>query len=178
MAPLSAALAAVLGAYTVYTDLYARRVSNRGLLAAVLGGVAASLLLPAISTPPGMAATGLLLGLAALLPFYVLGWMGAGDVKLFAVLGLLLGARALVPLWIIASLLAGAYALAVLFARSRHASHLLACLPAVDRARERMCGCGWFNRMMASRQGRSGIPYAAYLGIATLMVTFPEGTHG
>jgi Flp pilus assembly protein protease CpaA len=50
---------------------------------------------------------GAALGLLALLPFYALRWMGAGDVKFFAVLGLMLGWQALLPVWLVASLAAG-----------------------------------------------------------------------
>lgn len=53
---------------------------------------------------------GALAGLLALLPFYILRIMGAGDVKLFATAGALLGWPALLPVWLIASVLAALHA--------------------------------------------------------------------
>ncbi|MCW8344380.1 prepilin peptidase, partial [Stenotrophomonas sp. SG1] len=91
---------------------YARRVPNAWLVAA---GVIAALAITAgqFSAPrlpwlPHVA--GAVLGLLALLPFYALRWMGAGNVKFFAVLGLMLGWQALLPVWLVASLAAGVHA--------------------------------------------------------------------
>jgi prepilin peptidase CpaA len=72
------------------TDLLKRRIPNvltapalaTGLLVHTLTGGQAGMLL---------ALTGMVAGLAALLPFYLLRGMGAGDVKLMAVVGSFLG---------------------------------------------------------------------------------------
>lgn len=178
MPPLSAAIAAVLGLQVVYTDLYARRVPNRGLLAAAMAGVVAMLMLPPVSTGFTDAMTGLLLGLVLLLPFHLVGWMGAGDVKLFSVLGLLLGGNALLPLWIIASLLAGAHAAAWIAAKNRVLPDFIAHYPPVIRAYRFVNESELSRKMKASREGRRGIPYAAYLGIATLLIIFTGVSHG
>src|SRR5579863_6654992 len=60
------------------------------------------------------AALGLTAGLLALLPFYLIGLMGAADVKVFATLGAWCGIHALLALWIVASLAAGVHALYLL----------------------------------------------------------------
>jgi len=177
MPPLSAAIAVLLGLQVICTDLYARRVSNRWLLAAGVAGAMASLLLPATSTAPASAAAGLALGLVALLPFHAIGWMGAGDVKLFSILGLLLGWKPLLPLWVVASLLAGIHALGILLARNPLAHGFINGYPAAVRAYTALHESEWFNRMKASRKGRNGIPYAAYLGIATLLIVFTGVSH-
>lgn len=178
MPPLSATLAAILGLQVICTDLYARRVSNRWLLAAAAAALASSLFFPALSTAFGAALTGLLLGLALLLPFHALGWMGAGDVKFFSILGLLLGGKALIPLWIIASLLAGLHALAWTIIRTHPVPGFIAASPPAIRAYTFINESGFFIRMKASRKGRKGIPYAAYLGIATILVVFTGVSHG
>lgn len=53
-----------------------------------------------------------------LLPMYLAGWMGAGDVKLFAAMGMLGGSKVLLPTLLIASIVAGIGAL-VLLRRNR-----------------------------------------------------------
>lgn len=178
MPPLSATIAVMLGLQVVCTDLYARRVPNRGLLAAAVAGSVATLMLPGVSTGFPEAMVGLLLGLVLLLPFHLIGWMGAGDVKLFSVLGLLLGGNALLPLWIIASLLAGTHAVILIAARNGLATEFIAHYPPAFRVYSFVNESDFFNRMKASREGRQGIPYAAYLGIATLLVVFTGVSHG
>jgi prepilin peptidase CpaA len=92
--------------------------------------------------------------------------MDAGDVKFFAVLGFLLGAKALLPIWIIGSLVAGIYS--VLTVLSRH--WLAQIMPAWGATQNRFSGSAFGQRILAARQGRKGLPYAAWLGIGTLVV--------
>jgi prepilin peptidase CpaA len=47
-------------------------------------------------------------------PMYLAGWMGAGDVKLFAAMGMLGGSKILLPTLLIASIVAGIGALVLL----------------------------------------------------------------
>lgn len=151
-APLQA-FALWLSVMVAASDLYARRVPNGLLLGALFG---ASLYL-ALAWPAAGAASfggsllGLAAGLVALLPFYLAGWMGAGDVKFFAVLGFLLGWPSLLPIWVIASLLGGVHAVGVLLAR-RWA-------PPQGWRQLAVPSAHW----QAARQGRQGMPYAAYL---------------
>ncbi len=163
-------LALLLSAQVAISDLYARRVSNRWLLC--VGATALGWLLwtwgSGAGTFPGTHLAGLVVGLAALLPFYLLGWMGAGDVKYFAVLGLLLGAPALLPTWVISSLMAGAHALCVLLAPGLRATLPLRAQWLHARAQQHWQARPTARRIHASRQGRVGIPYAAYLAFTTL----------
>lgn len=174
-------VAVLLGMQVVISDLYARRVANRWLLTALVAGallLAYGWLSGTTGFPLG-ALLGLLLGLVVLLPFYAMHWMGAGDVKFFAVIGLLLGWQALLPIWIIASLLAGAHAVTVIAGRQvalLASSRLQFC---VHDAHQRMSRRPWWQRWQDARQGRQGIPYAAYLGIGvflTLLAMPPGGT--
>lgn len=77
-------------------DLRTRRIPNRLVaVLAVLGIVFSSAQAPVIA---GVlrGSEGLLVGLGCWLPFYLLGWLGAGDVKFYAAAGAWLGpARAL-----------------------------------------------------------------------------------
>jgi prepilin peptidase CpaA len=92
-------LASLLSA-AVWSDVASRRIPNRLILCGILG----SLLLQATVTPGAgffsnpfgaiglqQGAGGILVGLLMLLPMYALGAMGAGDVKLLAMIGGFLG---------------------------------------------------------------------------------------
>jgi len=107
-------LAALLVA-AVVSDLRSRRIPNR----LVLFGMAAGLLLQATVTPGAgllvqpfgalgltAGAGGLLVGLLCLLPMYALGALGAGDVKLMAMVGSFLGPQAVLGA-VLSSLVAG-----------------------------------------------------------------------
>jgi prepilin peptidase CpaA len=144
------------------SDLYARRVPNAWLLIALLLATVLFGTLWALGriAPPWPSFSGFLIGLLILLPVYAVGWMGAGDVKFFAVLGFLFGAKALLPIWIIGSVLAGFHAAAVLLYRFRlshavqggHVTHQ------EDGASE--------------SKTRHGTPYAACLAVGALIVLF------
>lgn len=163
-------LAALLSLLIIATDLYARRVPNAFLLAALtLGGSTLVVaLMQGTGGPPWPALLGLFLGLATMLPFHAFGWMGAGDVKFFAVLGFLLGMRALLPIWIVGSLIAGMHSVLILL--SRH--WLTQLVPAWGSMQIRFSNSNFGHRMLAARQGRKGLPYAAWLGVGALVVIF------
>jgi prepilin peptidase CpaA len=161
-------LAVSISALVIAYDFHARRVPN-GLLAIAIalatlwqvgGMVLGTPAIPSIGT----ALFGLVIGLVTMLPFYAIRWMGAGDVKFFATLGFLLGAKALLPIWVIGSLLCGVHACAVLALRAapRWA-------PQVAVWQDSVQASAWYQRILAPRQGRQGLPYAAYLGIGTLV---------
>src|SRR5688500_15588241 len=90
-------------------DLRTRRIPNRLVVViGVLGLIYSVFSLPII--PGGVRGfTGILVGLGIWLPFYALGWVGAGDVKLFAAAGAWLG-----PMGAVEGALVGAIAGAVL----------------------------------------------------------------
>lgn len=60
---------------------------------------------------------GLFLGLVFLIAFYLLGGMGAGDVKLMAAVGSLLGPQGVFEAFLGTALIGGIYALIILFAK-------------------------------------------------------------
>ncbi|HHA2897525.1 TPA: prepilin peptidase [Stenotrophomonas maltophilia] len=149
------------------SDLYARRVPNAWLLSASIIAIAL-IIAGQFSTPrqpwPAHAA-GAALGLVALLPFYAIRWMGAGDVKFFAVLGLMLGWKALLPIWIVASLAAGLHAAVIIVGRRLGVMLPTGLQMHVNRASSQWQSHPALRDMQAARQGRHGIPYAAYLAI-------------
>ncbi|WP_434030210.1 A24 family peptidase [[Pseudomonas] boreopolis] len=167
----------LLCAQVAISDLYSRRVSNGVLLAALMAGAIAIGLPQGDGPSPPQALVGLLCGLA-LLPFYAVGLMGAGDVKFFGTLGFLLGWQPMLPIWISASLLAGLHAVAVL-----SAPRLLDYLPvplrvSIEYSQRRLDTVPFHRRMIEARQGRKGIPYAAYLAFAAMVFTVEKLANG
>jgi prepilin peptidase CpaA len=168
MPALLPVLVAPLCVLIAISDLYARRVPNSWLLIAL--GLGSLLFCTewafGRSGAPWPALIGLITGLLVLLPFYVIHWMGAGDVKLFATLGFLLGSKALLPIWIIASVLAGAHSIYLLLSNYR-VRHAMQSAPQ-DNA----------LRALATERARRGTPYAAFLSAGALITSFiPSLSH-
>jgi prepilin peptidase CpaA len=116
-----ASLAAVL-CVAIATDLRSRRIPN----ALVLAGMATGFVMQTVapegdglfsrwwgSLGPLQALYGLLAGLGMFLPFYMLRTLGAGDVKLLAMLGLWFGARPMLGVAVFTMLSGGVLALCV-----------------------------------------------------------------
>ena len=96
-------------------DLHSRRIPN--LL--TFGGAAVALVYSLVTGGPGgllTATLGWLAGAAVFLPFFVLGGMGAGDVKLAACLGAWLGPMTALYADLYAALAGGVLALALALA--------------------------------------------------------------
>ncbi len=152
----------VLAVLVITSDLRLRRVPN--WLVAV--GLVLSIVLVKFGSVMALAYDwrdvwlGGAIALASFLPLYALGWMGAGDVKFFAVAGLLAGWHGLVAIWLVSSVLAGVHALAILLLRRADAS--------APSGWMLMRVCPALVRWDAEQAGRRGIPYAAYMAIGLL----------
>ena len=108
-------VALILSAAACWFDVRTRHIPN--LL--TFGGAAVALVYSLVTGGPGgllTSALGWLAGAALFLPFFVLGGMGAGDVKLAACLGAWLGPLAAVYADLYAALAGGAMALALALA--------------------------------------------------------------
>jgi prepilin peptidase CpaA len=142
----------VFGAWAVAVaigDCRSRRVPNALVVIGLCAALAASLL------HAGPARIGLaqalgaaVVGLAAFMPFFLLGMMGAGDVKVFAVLGAWCGWQLLLALWIVASVAAGVHAVTTLIVLRRRSS-----------------AARYQGVQIFMVGGRRGTPYAAYLTV-------------
>jgi len=101
------------------TDLASRRIPNRLLLC----GLAAALVLHAISPAPGQALLagfgGFLTGFLMFLPFYLVRGMAAGDVKMMATIGAFTGPAVALHIGIVAWCAGGVMALAIIVFRGR-----------------------------------------------------------
>jgi prepilin peptidase CpaA len=110
-------LALLLAAIGCASDLRARRIPNSIVLAGFVAGLTVNALIGGV-TGVGSSLAGGAIGLALFLPFFVLGGMGGGDVKLMAALGSLVGPRDVVRLALAAAVVGGCFAL-VVAARNR-----------------------------------------------------------
>ena len=105
-----------VGAAACVTDFRTRRIPNLltfGATGAALAYGAATGGLPGL----GVAAAGWAVGCLLFLPWFALGGMGAGDVKLLAALGAWIGPGAVVWLALYAAVAGGVFALVVTTAR-------------------------------------------------------------
>jgi prepilin peptidase CpaA len=111
---------------------------------------------------------GAALGLGIFLPFYMLGGMGAGDVKLFGAVGALVGPSALVLVFVFTGLLGGLAAVVLAVSKGR-------LRPTLQQTGELMLDVG----KMRWRQARSAtaaaganalrLPYGAVIAGGTLL---------
>lgn len=113
-------LFALLGA-AVWTDVRVRRIPNAVVFPGMLAAFALHALLPAgaglFATPAGglgiwSSLGGFALGLGLLLPMYALRLMGAGDVKLLAMVGAFVGAGQILTVGLVTLMAGGVLALA------------------------------------------------------------------
>lgn len=94
-------------------DIWSRRIPNWVTFGTLLGGVLINAWLHG-SGGAVDALAGAGLGLAMLLPFYLMGTIGAGDVKLLAAVGSLIGPQALISVALYGALVGGAMSVVIL----------------------------------------------------------------
>lgn len=153
-------------------DLRQRKVRNWMVLLGLATGLAA---LFGHAQPFGVTTldglVGMLLAFAALLPFYLLRAMGAGDVKFAAVLGLWFGlSPQLLAIWVGGSLLAGLHGLLVLLWRglwvSPYGGWLQARVPL--RLAPMPITPAPVQALGKYRFTQRSIPYAGYMALAAI----------
>lgn len=161
----------------VLNDLKARRIPNTLIVAGTTGAILLQLFMPAgaglFHHPVGSAGVGVALagfacGLLLLLPFYVLHALGAGDVKLMAMVGAFLGPASVAGAALLSMLAGGILALVVALWSGQlrpvlnNVSHML--LSALIRG---VGGAGATIDQPASTTGK--LPYAISIACGTLL---------
>ena len=104
--------ALIIGAAACATDLHSRRIPNWLTFGAAAGALAYHSLVGGPAAVQG-AMSGWVTGLFLFMPLFLLGGMGAGDVKLLAALGAWLGPMQIIWLALFASIAGGVMALIV-----------------------------------------------------------------
>jgi prepilin peptidase CpaA len=165
-------LAIIVGA--AFFDIKERRIPNW----IILFGLFAGLVLGSLqgSTQLISSVTGFFAGIAALLIPFAFGWMGAGDVKLFAAVGALLGHTKLPRVFFYSCVIAGIMALLAL---------------ALGHARQISLKQFWTNckfmlstlrmefpKTPALEPGAYSVPWGVAIGAGTIMAYYldPSGT--
>jgi prepilin peptidase CpaA len=105
-------IALIAASIAAVTDIWKFKVYNALTLPLLVSG----LLYHAIHADLANSLVGVLFGFAALIALYVIGGMGAGDVKLMAALGAWLGMPLTFYVFIASSLAAGVYAILLMLA--------------------------------------------------------------
>lgn len=164
----------LLAVLVIAYDLYARRVPNRLLLITLLVA-AAFYAAPTVTDDPsvGQGLLGFIAGLGLLLPFYLLHWMGAGDVKFMGVLGFLLGPKAVIFIWLTSCITLVVHTVCLGFCRLAIKHFALPHHPVTLVINDLSNRAD--SRMTSARKGRVGMPYAAHLALAALIYLFLGG---
>jgi prepilin peptidase CpaA len=158
----------------VWTDIQSRRISNGLVLLGLLAGFA----LQGLVTPGAglfahpfgglgllSAAGGMLTGFGLLLPMYALGAMGAGDVKLMAMIGVFLGPKDAVGAMLAVAVVGGVLALGVALYQ-RHLGRVLANVrQLLMNGMLHAATAGGFTSEMAQTTGK--LPYAVAIATGT-----------
>lgn len=146
------------------TDLHARRIPN----VLTLAGCVVGLLIGAIAGGiPGFfdAGQGLLLAFALSLPFWLFGWVGAGDVKLIAAVGAFVGASLVVETLLAIGIAGGVLAIGALLWRgllARTGERMAATFSLSLAARR------WIHVEPGAQERDVRLPYALAISAGTL----------
>lgn len=176
MSTLPLLLLFALLAAAVVNDVRSRRIPNAIVFPGALAALALHALLPGgqglFGTPMGSLGIlsslgGLGLGLAILMPMYALRLMGAGDVKLLAMVGAFVGAGQILPLAVATLLAGGVLALAwALWQRSLRQLLGNALQMVLHSGLSGLSGGSLTVQPPAAASGR--LPYAVAIAVATV----------
>lgn len=159
-----------------WTDLRQRRIPNLLVLCGMLGGLAINGLAPLggglFSFWWGglgwaQAAFGLLAGLGLFMPLYLMRAVGAGDVKLLAMVGAWLGPQALLGAALMTLLAGGAMALVVMFG-SRSTRQVLLNVQMMLTSVVVGASAGKVRPLDAPLPGSVRLPYALAITVGSL----------
>ena len=105
-------LAVVVAALACISDLRSRRIPNVLTFGAALCGIAAAALVDGTAGAT-TSATGWLVGIAIFFPFFALGGLGAGDVKLLGAIGAWVGPSIVIRVGLYSAVAGGVFAIAL-----------------------------------------------------------------
>jgi prepilin peptidase CpaA len=163
---LALAVLAVGALVATVTDIRTRRIPN--VLTAALSGLGLAMAATGTSgISPGAALAGCALGLMLMMPGYLLGATGAGDVKLMASIGAILGPALVITAFLFTAIAGGVLALAVATQRGRVGVTLAGTgrlIATPSGAREQIQGASATRRFAYGPAIAIGSVLAAFLG--------------
>jgi len=139
------------------------RISNQILAASMAAALLFTMFLPHGLTLRDCLIGGIA-GLLILMPFYLMGGMGASDLKLLGVLGMHLGWLATLHVALISALVGGVWVIALLFARSPYGDWLSAIDDDMMDSRRHIPA----QRML--KDSRVTLPYGVVIAIGSTLV--------
>src|SRR6266496_1703650 len=163
---LAGAVFSILLLLAAVEDVRSRRIPNALVAPIALLGLVYSGFIPPSLGGALRGFEGLLMGLICWLPFYVFGWLGAGDVKMFAAAGAWLGPMRAVEGTFVAALL-GAVAALLWMWRARGLKNSLETLGIATTLPVVLTGTGTSNTKV--RSVPYGVPMAAGALLAAWM---------
>ena len=149
-------------------DMRTRRIPNRLVAVFAVLGFAFSVTQGPVLTGALHGFEGLIVGLACWLPFYAMGWLGAGDVKLFAAAGAWLG-----PMGALEGAIIGALAGAVLAVLWMLKSHGVR--NAVQTLGMAAGSPGLLSSPAGGEKGRSTLPYGVAIAFGAICAAWIPG---
>lgn len=165
----------------VVMDWRVRKVRNWMVLLGLATGLAALFSgMQPFRVKPLNGLIGMLAAFTALLPFYALRWMGAGDVKFAAVMGLWFGfSPYLLAVWLGGSLLAGLHGLLVLawrgLWRGPWGGWLQARLPGRLAAAWAVPAAPTTPTVNGRRVIQRSLPYAGHMALTAIWIVLAAG---
>lgn len=163
-------LLAVIVLPAAWIDFRQRRIPNELCLAGILLGVMYHLLTAGVSGA-GFSLLSFLLAFAAGFPLWLLGWMGAGDVKLVAAVGAIVGMKLVLPVLAGIAIAGGAVALVYLVALRLQDEPLYVIVASAissPKSGEVSTQNGHGSTDVPAAVKRKGIPYAIPVALGSL----------
>lgn len=166
---------ALLLALAVWHDVRSHRIPNPLVVSGILLGVALNGLLPLLAALPpghlgslgwGSSLLGVAAGLAVLLPMYLLRALGAGDVKLMAMVGAFVGPEAVLGA-AVATLVAGGVLALGAALRSQVVGLMLRNVRTLLTSSVVQLGAGGSPQVPAVAQSAGKLPYAVAIAAGT-----------
>jgi prepilin peptidase CpaA len=158
-----------LAIVTASTDLVARRIPNRIVLAGLLIALLAQVSLRGPLSGGAVWIEGALAGFALLLPFYLVRGMAAGDVKLMMTIGAWVGPAFAVHIVLVALLIGGVWSIAVIVKHGRLRDLMLLAIRGCARWIPGIAGLAASRARPASL---GTLPYGVAIAGATIGVLF------
>jgi prepilin peptidase CpaA len=164
-------LAACVAVIAAVFDLRRRSIPNLLTGAAVLAGITFH---SARSGWSGLVFSllGMAVGGGALLVFYVLGGMGAGDVKLMGGIGALVGAGLVISVLVFTGLFGGIMAIGKLIMRHMKKNEVEKTVFTSERPADNVVGEAWKRKKAGGDPMKETMPYGVAIAVGTLLSLF------
>jgi len=153
----------------LYTDVAERKIYNGVILCGILAALGINIMQNGFITGFLFTATGLLTGIFLLIVPFIMGGLGAGDVKMLGMIGAFTGHLLVVQVLMVSAVVGGIFALAVMITNRNLLQRLWALLK----------GCAlfvltgntvYFTGIHERNAQKNAIPYGAALSVGVIII--------